>query len=67
MEARLRFENMTTYVGLFTTYALPIAVTGSVIVCGLWIVPDGLLGMYGISMANGVPGMPAAFWNGPRS
>jgi hypothetical protein len=38
---------MTTYLRLLMTYVLPIAITGSVILCGLWIVPDSLYGMYG--------------------
>src|SRR5262245_14757589 len=46
MAARFGFENMTTYLRLSMTYVLPIAITGSVILCGLWIVPDSLFGMY---------------------
>jgi hypothetical protein len=47
MAAPSGFENMTGHLRFLMTYILPIAITGSVIVWGLWIVPDDLYGMYG--------------------
>ena len=38
---------MTTRLRFLMTYILPTAITGAVILCGLWIVPDSLFGMYG--------------------
>ena len=46
MAARARFETVSTYLRVLMTYVLPIAITGAVILCGLWIVPDNLFGMY---------------------
>src|SRR4051812_33764901 len=45
--ARSRFEAVTPYLLPFMTYILPTAITGSVILCALWIVPDNGFGMYG--------------------
>ena len=36
-----------SYLRTLMTYILPLAITGYVILCGLWIVPDHLFGMYG--------------------
>ena len=36
-----------SYLRTLMTYILPLAITGYVILCGLWIVPDYLFGMYG--------------------
>ncbi|HEY7665354.1 MAG TPA: hypothetical protein VH934_19725 [Xanthobacteraceae bacterium] len=41
------FQSMTNSLRVLMTYVLPIAITGAVIVWGLWIVPDILFGMYG--------------------
>jgi hypothetical protein len=38
---------MTNYLRLLMTYILPAVITGTVILWGLWIVPDSLFGMYG--------------------
>jgi hypothetical protein len=38
---------MTNCLRVLMTYVLPAAITGVVILCGLWIVPDSLSGMYG--------------------
>jgi hypothetical protein len=37
---------MTNYLRLLMTYILPAVITGTVILWGLWIVPDTLFGMY---------------------
>ena len=38
---------MTNRLRFLMIYILPAAITGAVILCGLWIVPDSLFGMYG--------------------
>ncbi len=38
---------MTYCLRILMTYILPLLVVGGIIFCGLWIVPDGLFGMYG--------------------
>jgi hypothetical protein len=38
---------MMDYLRILMTYVLPLLVVGGLILCGLWIVPDGLFGMYG--------------------
>ena len=40
-------ETAMSYLRTLMTYILPLAITGYVILCGLWIVPDHLFGMYG--------------------
>ena len=40
-------EAAMSYLRTLTTYILPLAIIGYVILCGLWIVPDSLFGMYG--------------------
>jgi hypothetical protein len=40
-------ETAMSYLRTLMTYILPLAITGYVILCGLWIVPDYLFGMYG--------------------
>src|SRR6185295_5617249 len=47
MAACTLFESITSYLRSLMTYILPTVITGSVILCGLWIVPDSLFGMYG--------------------
>jgi hypothetical protein len=38
---------MTSHLRFLMIYILPTAITGAVILCGLWIVSDTLFGMYG--------------------
>jgi hypothetical protein len=46
-DAHSGFQSMTNCLRFLMTYVLPTAITGAVILCGLWIVPDSLFGMYG--------------------
>ena len=48
-----------SYLRTLMTYILPLAITGYVILCGLWIVPDYLFGMYGNIDGKWGPGMHA--------
>ena len=41
------FQIITNLLRLSLTYILPAAITGAVILWGMWIVPDSLYGMYG--------------------
>ena len=46
MTARFDFDTLTNYLRVLMTYILPLIITAGVILCGLWIVPDILYGMY---------------------
>ena len=46
MAVRSTLENMTPHLRFAVTYIVPMVILGSVILCGLWIVPDSLFGMY---------------------
>jgi hypothetical protein len=46
-DAHSGFQSMTNCLRFLMIYILPTAITGAVILCGLWIVPDSLYGMYG--------------------
>jgi len=45
--ARLDVKGITIVLRLLMTYVIPLIVVGGVVFCGLWIVPDGIFGMYG--------------------
>jgi hypothetical protein len=40
-------KNIANFLRLLLTYVVPLIVVVGLILCGLWIVPDGLFGMYG--------------------
>ena len=40
-------KNIANFLRLLLTYVVPLIVVGGLILCGLWIVPDILFGMYG--------------------
>jgi hypothetical protein len=46
MTARFDLDTITNNLRVLTTYILPLIITAGVILCGLWIVPDVLYGMY---------------------
>jgi hypothetical protein len=45
--ARFGLKNIANFLRLLLTYVVPLIVVGGLILCGLWIVPDIMFGMYG--------------------
>ena len=62
--ARFDFDTLTNYLRVLMTYILPLIITAGVILCGLWIVPDILYGMYANVDGKWMSGIIAVSWSG---
>ena len=67
MTARFDFDTLTNYLRVLMTYILPLIITAGVILCGLWIVPDILYGMYANVDGKWMVEIIAVSWSGLHS
>ena len=67
MTARFDFDTLTNYLRVLMTYILPLIIHRGVILCGLWIVPDILYGMYANVDGKWMSWNHAVSWSGLHS